>query len=70
MATGQGGWWQLLEIRKYAEQERQFYASNPPFSCPRCGEPLTNAPPTDSGSSVELYCRFDGWQFPRDWVRP
>ncbi len=66
----QGGWWQLLEINRYREQEFQFYATNPPMSCPNDGEPLTNAPPTDSGSSVELFCRFDGWQYPRDWIRP
>lgn len=66
----QGGWWQYLEICRYREQERQFWAANPPMSCPRCGEPLTNAPPTDSGSSVELFCRFDGWEFPGDWRPP
>lgn len=70
MAAKQGGWWQYLEIRRYAQQEREFWATNPPMACPQCGEPLTNAPPTDSGSSVELYCRFDGWQFPGDWVHP
>lgn len=63
-------WWQYLDILKHKEQEFQFYATRPPMSCPRCGEPLMNAPPTDAGSSVELYCRFDGWQYPRDWVHP
>lgn len=70
MAVAQGGWWQLLEINRYREQEFAYYASVPPMACPNDGEPLTNAPPSDAGSSVELFCRFDGWQFPRDWNRP
>lgn len=66
----QGGWWQLLDIRKQAAEEFDFWATNPPMACPNCGEPLRNSPPTDSGSSVELYCPFDFWQYPRDYVRP
>ena len=63
-------WWQLLDVLKQAEEEFDWYADNGPLSCERCGEPLTNAPPADSGASVEKFCRFDGWQYPRDWVRP
>lgn len=70
LARPQGGWWQLDAIIKDARQELEFYATQPPAACPRCGEPLRPAPPSDSGSGVELYCRFDGWQYPRDWTRP
>ena len=58
-------WYQLLAIREYARQERDFYASNPPMACPRDGEPLRDAPPADTGSTTELHCRFDGWTYPR-----
>jgi hypothetical protein len=65
-----GSWWQLLDIRKQAQEEFDWWADNAPFACPRCGEPLRNAPPTESGSSVDKYCNYDGFQFPRDWIRP
>jgi hypothetical protein len=63
-------WWQLLDVLKMADQEFEWWANTPPFACPKCGEPLRNAPPTDSGSDVQLYCLFDGWQYPRDYIRP
>lgn len=62
-----GGWWQLVSIIDYARQEREFYQGQPPMACPHDGEPLQIAPPTDAGSSVDLFCRFDGFQYPRDW---
>lgn len=65
-----GGWWQLLDVYKQAEEEFDWWADNAPFACPRDGEPLRNAPPADSGSSVEKYCTFCGFEYPRDWVRP
>lgn len=40
----------------------------PPVACPNDGTPLLGGPGTDP--TVELFCPFDGWQFPRDWVRP
>ena len=67
MASVQGGWWQLLSIIEYAKQEREFYDAQPPMACPRCGEPMRGAPPADSGATVELFCKFDGFQYPRDW---
>lgn len=70
MASGRGGWWQLHSIIKYAQQEREFYATRPPMACPRDGEPLRPAPPSDSGSSVELYCLFCTFEYPRDWHPP
>ena len=65
-----GSWYQLLDVWKQAEEEFDWWADNAPYACPNDGEPLTNAPPTDAGSSVDRYCRFCGFQFPRDWVRP
>ncbi len=69
MAT-EGGWWQLQSIIEEQKAEFDFWASNPPLSCPNDGEPLRQAPAADSGSGVELYCQFDGWQYPRDWHPP
>lgn len=40
----------------------------PPIACPEDGTPLLPGPGT--APDVELYCPFDGWQYPRDWVRP
>lgn len=65
-----GGWWQLLDVYKQQDEEFGWWADNAPFACPRDGEPLRNAPPADSGSSVERYCLFCGFEYPRDWVRP
>ena len=62
-----GGWWQLHSIIEEAKREREFWDSQPPMACPRDGEPLRIAPPSDSGDSVELFCQFDGFRYPRDW---
>lgn len=68
MAEGQpGSWWALLDIHRWAEQEFEAYNTRPPVACPDCGEPLINGPSTDSGSGIQLYCKFDGWTYPRDW---
>lgn len=40
----------------------------PPAACPNDGTPLVPGPGTDP--TVQLFCPFDGWQFPRDWRRP
>lgn len=60
-------WWQLLSIMQGQSEEYQAYVSMGPQACPRCGEPLTLTPFSSEG---ERFCRYDGWQFPRDWVRP
>lgn len=69
-AVQQGSWWGLVSVLRHSRQEFESYISRPPVACPNCGEPLTNAPTTASGSGVQLFCKFDGWQFPRDWHPP
>lgn len=62
-------WYQLLDIRKQARLEFEMDPNvvGPPLSCPRCGEPLTEGPPSETGIR---FCKFDGWAYPRDWTRP
>lgn len=63
-------WYQLLDVVRQAQEELDAEASRAPSACPKDGEPLIKAPPTDAGSGMELFCPVDGWQYPRDWVRP
>lgn len=63
-------WLQLLDIREQARAEFEAFAERPPMACPNDGEPLRQSPSADSGSGCELYCPYDGFQYPRDWVRP
>jgi hypothetical protein len=68
-----GSWWGLDTVLKQSREEFQEFISRPPMACPVCGEPLTNAPATRSGSGVELYCRYAGdheFHYPRDWQPP
>lgn len=65
-----GSWWGLDAVLKQSAQEFDEYWSRPPEACPICGEPLSSPPVTPAGSGMELYCRFDAWQYPRDWQRP
>lgn len=65
-----GSWWGLVTVLRQSRSEFEAYASTPPVACPRCGEPLSNAPAVSSASGIELYCVFDGWQYPRDWEFP
>lgn len=60
-------WYQLLDIIKQAAAEREYWATTPPLACPLCGEPLIQAPPTAEST---LFCKWDGWSYPRDWTRP
>lgn len=69
-AVQQGSWYELLAIFQQRDEEFSFWADRPPMACPRCGEPLRNAPTAGSGSSVELFCKYDGWSYPRDYDRP
>ncbi|WP_326646060.1 hypothetical protein OG884_15525 [Streptosporangium sp. NBC_01755] len=58
-----GGWWTLLDIAREAAADRQEERDRVPTACPNDGEPLA------AGPRGELHCRFDGWTYPRDWVR-
>ena len=69
-AAQQGSWYGLLSVLRHNEQEFESYVSRPPMACPNDGEPLINAPATMAGSGCQLYCRYDGWQYPRDWQPP
>jgi hypothetical protein len=63
-------WWQLLDVQKTQQDEFDFWADNPPMACPNDGEPLLQAPPSDSGSDTQLYCPWGDYEYPRDHVRP
>lgn len=65
-----GSWWGLDTVLKQSRQEFDAYRSAPPLACPDDGEPLMNAPATNAGSGKELYCRYCGWSYPRDFVMP
>jgi len=58
-------WWQLDSVLKEQAAYENHYRSAQPVACPNDGEPLTTAPPNASG--VILFCRYDGWQYPRDY---
>lgn len=57
-------WWQLYDILHEQAQYEEYYRSVEPMACPLCGEPLRPGPPQ---TAAVLYCKFDGWQYPRDW---
>lgn len=59
-----GNWWGIYDIALEAAALRRDEASRPPAACPNDGEPLRQGP------GGKLFCPFDGWQYPRDWVRP
>lgn len=53
-------WEQYLAIMREAAQEARDEQTRPPAACPNDGEPLLQGP---DGS---LYCKFDGYRYPRD----
>lgn len=53
-------WYQLLSIFKEASDLKRDEESRPPEACPNDGEPLT------AGPDGELFCKYDGYQYPRD----
>lgn len=59
-------WYAYLSVLKDQQQTFNYYASVPPMACPNDGEPLIPAP---HGAENTLFCQFDGWQYPRDWIR-
>lgn len=64
-------WYQLLDIRKQAEQEFDYFAEySSHIACPRDGTPLTGPAENTFGGGIELWCPFCFWQYPRDFVRP
>ena len=65
-----GSWWGLVSVFEQSRQEFEAFTSRPPSACPNCGEPLMYAPATKAGSGVERYCKFDGWQYPSDYIAP
>jgi hypothetical protein len=48
-------WDQLRAILEENRERRMAEASEPPESCPLCGEPL------GTGPDGTLHCRHDGW---------
>ena len=60
-------WYEYLDVLKEQQYEFNYYASIPPWACPRCGEPLRTGPQSADNT---LFCRFDGWMYPRDYIRP
>ncbi len=60
-------WWQLDNVLKEKAEYAVFYRTMPPVACPNDGTPLVVPPGTASGSGIDLWCPFDGWQFPRDY---
>lgn len=65
-AAPTGSWWTLIDILRQDAEERAFWDSQPPQSCPNDGTPLLPAPPSAAG--VDLFCPHDGWAYPRDRV--
>lgn len=58
-------WWQLDSVLKEQAEYAQYYRSQPPVACPNDGQPLEPGPPQEPEGS--LFCKFDGWTFPRDY---
>lgn len=50
------------------EMQPGYGREAPPLACPNDGQPLEPGDPMDP--TVILFCKFDGWQYPRDWIRP
>jgi hypothetical protein len=57
-------WEQWLAIRQQDKAYRDYWAAQPPRSCPNDGTPLQISPPAAEST---LFCPFDGWQYPADY---
>jgi hypothetical protein len=57
-------WEQLRSIVLQNRQEHEFWAGQPPRSCPNDGTPLV------TGRDGSLCCPHDGYQWPRDPALP
>jgi hypothetical protein len=53
-------WEQLLDIQREAVELAAAELAADPQACPNDGEPLRPGP------AGELFCPFDGYQYPRD----
>jgi hypothetical protein len=53
-------WEQLIAIRQEAVDLARAELAAPPQACPNDGEPLR------AGPDGELFCPYDGYQYPRD----
>jgi hypothetical protein len=60
-------WWQLDNVLKERAEYAVYYRTRPPVACPNDGQPLVPPPGTAAGAGIELWCPFDGWQYPRDY---
>lgn len=58
-------WYQLAAIEADAKQWVDTERARGPLSCPHDGEPLTQGP-----QPGVRFCRFDGYQWPRDGWGP
>jgi len=58
-------WYQLDSVLKERAAYVNFYKTRPLVACPNDGEPLRIVPGSEPGL---LYCPFDGFQYPRDYV--
>lgn len=56
-----GSWEALLSIYVEASEYMRRERIDPPVACPNDGEPLSRGPDGHS-----LFCKFDGYQYPRD----
>jgi hypothetical protein len=70
VTTPTGSWWGLHDVFQESKQEFDAFRSRPPVACALCGEPLRSGPSTRAGSDVQLYCPYEGWAWPRDYVAP
>lgn len=59
-STGSGGWQSLISILKESGDSARDERTRIPAACPDCGQPL------EPGPDNVRFCRFDGWQYPRD----
>lgn len=58
-------WEQLRTATELNREYRREELSRPPLSCPNDGTPLIPGP-----GEAQLFCRHDGYQWPRDDARP
>jgi len=54
-------WEQLTSIYEEAAQYVRDERTLPPLACPNDGEPLSTTP-----DGMGLFCRFDGYAYPRE----